>query len=77
MEGTGPQSARLNGHVGARGAWSSRSAESEEARGQGRRRLLAQAQEPVSGEEGGGLWFIVMGSWTRRIGGPYREVLWL
>lgn len=51
--------------------------ESEESRTQGRRRSEAQAQELVSGEEGGGLWFIVMGSRARRVGGPYREVLWL
>lgn len=44
---------------------------------QGRRTWLAQTQEPVSGEQGGGLWLIVMGSWTRRTEGPYREVLWL
>lgn len=41
-------------------------------------RSEAQAQEPASREEGGGLWFIVMRClWTVRVGGPYREVLWL
>lgn len=64
--------------LGAGGAWSSRSVrESKETRTQGRRGSEAQAQEPISGEEGGGLWFIVMGSWTGRVGAPYREVLWL
>lgn len=28
-------------------------------------------------EGAGGLWFTVLGSWTCRGGGPYREVLWL
>lgn len=51
--------------VGTCGAWSSRSVQSKEARSQGRTGLQAQAQEPVSGKEGGGLWFIVMGSWTK------------
>lgn len=27
-------------------------------------------------QEGGGLWFTVIGSWIRRVGGPSREVLW-
>lgn len=55
--------------VGACGAWSSKSAESKETGSQRRRRWKAQVQEPVSGKEGGGLWFIVMSYWTKRIGG--------
>lgn len=38
---------------------------SKETGSQGRRRWEAQAQEPVSGKEGGGLWFIVMSYWTK------------
>lgn len=54
--------------VGTCGAWSSKSVESKETGSQGRRRSEAQAQELVSGKEGGGLWFIVMNYWTKRIG---------
>lgn len=41
------------------------------------KKVRGTGSETVSGKEGVGLWFIVMGSWTRRVGGPYREVLWL
>lgn len=51
--------------LGTCGAWSSRSVESKEAGSQRRRRSQAQAQELVFEKEGGGLWFTVMGSWTK------------
>lgn len=56
MGGTGFQSGRLNGHVGARGAWSSRSTGSEET-GAGEEEMVGTSSGACLWEERGGLWF--------------------